>query len=281
MIGVKLNGRLGNQMFQYAFAMALADKYHTYYLIDNNRQIDLVKKYFRVHTISNNKITRKLFKKWIAPTTPLVEQEGHESVEEIMGIAKNSHLYHGYFQSELFFYNIREKIHFHFRLKESHKESFNKKYGHLFKRKVLAIHYRLGDYLTWGSKELGGTDLSLPESYYQNALRSVSDIDNYSIIVVTDDKVNIVNKLSFVENKFIVCDHEILDFQVLMNADIVISSNSSFSWWACYLNPKKPLVYAPEHWLGFKIGKEYPQSAIPPHFVKIPNVWNTWLIAIY
>ena len=52
---------------------------------------------------------------------------------------------------------------------------------------------------------------------------------------------------------------EITDFQILMNANIVISSNSSFAWWGCFLNRRQnKKVFAPKYWLGFKVKQEYP-----------------------
>ena len=65
---------------------------------------------------------------------------------------------------------------------------------------------------------------------------------------------------------------EIIDFQLIMNADIAIIANSSFSWWAAYLNAKEhKIVYAPKYWLGFKVDKEIPE--------KIMSVnWN-WINA--
>ena len=46
MIGVRLDGRLGNQLFQYAFAISLSKKYNTFYIIDNDYKVDYVKKIF-------------------------------------------------------------------------------------------------------------------------------------------------------------------------------------------------------------------------------------------
>jgi len=60
----------------------------------------------------------------------------------------------------------------------------------------------------------------------------------------------------------------ITDFQIIMNADVSILSNSSFAWWAAYLNPKKnKIIYCPQYWLGFKVKKEYPENIIP-------TAWN-------
>lgn len=264
-----LNGRMGNQMFQYAFAIALSKNYGTYYLIDNSNREDQVKKYFNVPVLASNRISRKFLKKGIAPNIQYIEQKNHEPVNYFLENAGNNCYYKGFFQSESFFHNYFEAVKKNFSIRTKYKKMFDKKYGYLFSDKVIVIHCRLGDYLTWGSELLGGADLTLPESYYTNALKKISGLNDYRIIIVTDDKTNILNKLPQITNKIIISDDEIMDFQFLINADIIISSNSTFSWWGSYLNEKNAVVYAPRNWLGFKVNKEYPPNIIPDRFIKI------------
>jgi len=73
-----------------------------------------------------------------------------------------------------------------------------------------------------------------------------------------------------VENALFANNDMITDFQIIMNADACIISNSSFAWWAAYLNSKKDKkIYCPEHWLGFKIKREYPENIIPGEWIKV------------
>ena len=58
MLCVKLQGRLGNQMFQYAFAYSLAAKFHTFYIIKSETNEDIIRKYFKVNAYKNNKRER-------------------------------------------------------------------------------------------------------------------------------------------------------------------------------------------------------------------------------
>ena len=270
MIGVRLDGRLGNQLFQYALVYSLAKKYKTFYVIDNDFKVDSVKKYFKTNIFSNNRISRQLFKNIYLPDLAYVRQLGDDLTEQTLPFIQNNQFYHGYFQSELFFQDIAGSIQRYFQIKAAHKKAFNIWYGHLFsKKKVLAIHYRLGDFLTWGGEAQGGSDLTLPESYYENALMLIEDIEDHNVVVVTDDKINIKDKLPNLKNKIIISHNEILDFQILLNADKIIASNSSFCWWAAYLNPKQPSVFAPRFWHGFKVNKEMPSNIIPVKFIKV------------
>lgn len=270
MIGVRLDGRLGNQLFQYALAYSVAKKYKTFFIIDNDNKVDSVKKYFKTNVFFNNKISRQYFKKLIVPKLPYIRQCGDDLTDNTLLLIQNNQFYHGYFQSELFFRDITNSILKYFQIKASYKKAFSIKYGDLFaNKKVLVIHYRIGDFLQWGSEAHGGVNLTLPESYYENALRMVNDPENYNIVIVTDDKINILNKLPQIKNKIIISDNEIMDFQLLMNADTIIASNSSFCWWAAYLNPKQPSIFAPRYWHGFKVRKEMPSNVLPKKFIKV------------
>ena len=67
-------------------------------------------------------------------------------------------------------------------------------------------------------------------------------------------------------NFFFVSNSEIIDFQLIMNADIAIISNSTFAWWAAYICKKKNHVIAPKNWFGFRIGREHPTGIMTDHF---------------
>jgi len=269
MIGVCLVGRLGNQLFQYAFAMAVAEKYKTFYIIDNDHKNDNVKKYFTTNVLLNNKISRGLYKKFLFGRQPYIHQIGHELVSTMVPLIKDNCYYKGFFQSELYFQLIQNSIKKKLRVRPVFEKAFAEKYGHLFGKKVLAIHYRLGDYLTWGNEAWGGANMSLPENYYLEALNQITALQTFTIILVTDDPENVAHKLPWLTNKIVISDTEIMDLQLLMHADKLIISNSSFAWWGAYLNKKNATVFAPENWLGFKVGREMPDFVIPDSFTKI------------
>lgn len=270
MIITKFQGRLGNQMFQYATAVSISKKFNTFFLID-----DLAKSAFLKYFDSRimgfyfvNKILLRLLRKKISNR---INQSGSEDVFEVKKMFKNNCYYNGFFQSENYFEGNKEYLQKRFSIKKEYKAAFNDRYGQLFnENKIIAIHCRLGDYLKWGSEELGGENLSLPQSYYENALSQIDQLETYKIIIVTDDLVNVENRFNFIKNKIIVSEEEIIDFQILQNANVLIISNSSFSWWAAYLNVQQATVYAPEYWLGFKVKMEYPVDIIPESFTKIP-----------
>lgn len=272
MIVVKLNGRMGNHIFQYAFAFAAGKKLRTNYVIDDTLTKDIFAKYFCRLSITDIGYLRKLMLKIFTlkiKKTHLI-QSGDDNIDDSLKLLTDNCYYDGYFQSVQFFKEVEQDILKRIRVKKFYRNAFDSKYSQLFNsKKILAIHYRIGDYLTWGFESLGGANVALPEDYYQKALLKITNLDEYQVIIVTDDIKSLRDCLPDINNKMIVSESEIIDFQILLNADTLIISNSSFAWWAAYLNKKKTVVYAPKHWLGFKVKREYPAGIIPQEFIEV------------
>jgi hypothetical protein len=269
MIVVRLVGRLGNQLFQYAFAMSEQKRLGIRAVIDDRSMGDRVSQYFRVRGIFRSRILKKIV--FRLNKFPTVYQDGAEDIASFFkDRIRNSINYYAYFQSEDYFAGIRNKLWDRFRIRKSFRDAFEEKYGALYKNnKILAIHCRFGDYKDYHREELGGTNFVLPESYYENALDRIPDLDDYLVVMVTDDPQACNDRTPRLKNKLLINDSEIMDFMLLMNADKLIIANSTFSWWAAYLNPKDPEIFAPEYWLGFKVNREFPNGIIPDRFTKI------------
>lgn len=133
------------------------------------------------------------------------------------------------------------------------------------------VHIRRTDYLFFGKESLGGKNMCLPDGYFINCLNKIKNINDYLIIFISDDIIyarkrfsNMYFKAQFESND------EIIDFQLLMYADVLVISNSTFAWWAAYLNQKpNKIVYAPKYWLGFKKKIEYPVNILHPNWIVV------------
>lgn len=270
MIINSLDGRLGNQLFQYSFALCLSKELKCVYIIDEKTTNDVVRKYFGVISFTDNNFVRrilillkylKIFKE--------IKQDVIECNDETIKLVENYSHYYGCFQSTDFFFKNNLLIKQKYIVKQKYVNEFKLKYNNLFKNKTLVIHYRIGDFKIFGGTEIGGINLCLPDVYYQNALKLIENKEDYEVVVVTDDIESAKDKLPEIKNKTIISDSEINDFQLLMHADVLIISNSTFAWWGAYLNHKNAKIFAPEYWLGFKIKKEFPFNIIPDNFVKV------------
>ena len=178
--------------------------------------------------------------------------------------------FNGFFQSPNYFKNYEKEVVKYFELKGSIATSYKKNYSfHKTGKTIVTVHIRKTDFLSLASYDLGGPDLSLPLSYYHNLIADIHKNENFYIFI-SDCPELILNKFDYLSEKHISIDSEIVDFQHMLNADICIIANSTFSWWAAYLNNgKNKLVYCPKYYLGFRLKKEYPVCIYPKSWIEI------------
>ncbi len=275
MIAVTLEGRLGNQLFQYAFAYTAARKLNTSFYLDKSVDDFLVPQYFEVKrdfaSLLDDKIfsingyknifrvhAKKTFYRLLnkmAFGKRIVEASSTGRAEATLSQLKDHHLYKGFFQSESYFSDYKNEVRAQFRIKTEHITAFEQISNKLDpSKKKVVIHVRRSDYI--------GLNLSLPVSYYKKAIESVGD-DDMEFIFISDDPAYVESEFSYITNKYISTHNEIIDLQFLINADVCILSNSSFSWWGAWLNTKEnKRILAPKYWLGFNEKREYPTGVL-------------------
>jgi hypothetical protein len=127
-------------------------------------------------------------------------------------------------------------------------------------KNICLIHLRTGDFIN--SKAF------LPIEYYKNAMSHMRSINPHIVFqCVTDQKeiaekllpeVEIIGSSLLKMNDAHHAQHHHggpvgIDFCLLMSAQYLIIPNSSFSWWAAYLNNNKEVVIAPKYWARFNI----------------------------
>lgn len=267
MIGIKVQGRLGNQMFQYAFGYAISRKLHTQFFLDETESSTTdLKNFFELKSYPN--LLNIKFKQFVSnllnSSYRIVEVDHGESFESIL--INDKCLYKGFFQSENYFHEYIEQVKAEFKIKKKHLINVRNHLNITDNKPLIVAHVRRTDYQIHGSENLGGKDLTLPMNYYKICLQQIEDLENYNLVFVTDDKEYVFN--NFHQNNPIISssNSSIVDFQILMDAEIIILANSSFSWWGAYLNKKATRILAPKYWLGFKVKKDYPENLIPPNW---------------
>ena len=173
-------------------------------------------------------------------------------------------LYDGFFQSEQYFKDYKEELISLFTVKQIYRKRFLLAYQQFFLTPSIVVHYRSGDYGDWD-----GGDYRIPLNYYMKALSGIPKRNEYKLYVVSDDVSDAHSVFGSIDVDMYFSESEIDDFQIMQNADILIISNSTFAWWAAYLNHKNAPIFAPKYWLGFREKKE-----IPPGITQID--WN-WI----
>jgi hypothetical protein len=271
MVAVKLEGRLGNQLFQYAFIYAAAKKLNTRFYLDKSIENFIPSKYFQLKNDFLTPLDNSFFKinsyknifsirlkrlfymmlQKVLFKSRLICTNNNQSAKEVLSSLTDGCMYSGYFQSELYFKSAATEIRAQFAIKPQYKAAYQFVADEISSPlKKIVIHVRRGDYLD--------LQIALPISYYKKALAAANYQDAFCIFI-SDDPEFIKTEFEYISNKLISESTEIIDLQWLIHADICILSNSSFSWWGAWLNanPGKR-VYAPQYWLGFDNKKDYP-----------------------
>jgi len=277
MISVRLEGRLGNQLFQYAFIYNASKKLNTSFYLDKSVDCLLLDKYFDIENdfcwcfdkyIFSIKGFKNIFShhlkyKFYGLLKSLfslkeVNVDNYADPVTKVGSISNNTIYSGFFQSEQYFKEISGEIYSIFNVKDIYKTEFETVIRNSgIADKYVVIHIRRKDYIDLG--------FALDYEYFHRAIKSIHKEENYYVFI-SDEPDDIEQRFNYIKHKYISYQSEIIDFQFINYAATCILSNSSFSWWGAYLNQNKPYIIAPKYWFGFKELKEIPVGVAPENF---------------
>lgn len=239
------NGRLGNQLFQYATGYALAKKHNTHLSIpskDANEEYSQIVETFELSNAIYN------------------DFEGIKSHYEEGSFSYNPHLMNlsdgvnikGYFQSEKYFSHVKsELINKEFKFKYNVELNGRDSLERLcLNDKILcSIHLRMGDYLNSPAFHNG-----LPIEYYLKCINKISEMEDVSrvhYLVFSDDiqRTREFFKECNLQMSFIDTDYQ-NTIWLMSKCKHHIIANSSFSWWGAWLSSSEGMVFAPSIWFG-------------------------------
>jgi hypothetical protein len=212
-------GRFGNQLFQIASTIGIA--------MSNGHDFEFPEwsysKYFS-HPLPI-KSNRKKFEILLEQSTGYNEYKLYKN--------KNYDL-EGYFQSYKYFEKYKEDIEYYFTLRSEFFYSVNPE--------LVSVHVRRTDYLS-----LQHIHPVLDLDYYIEAVKIFPE--NYKFIIFSDDISWCRDNFTFRNFEFIE-NTVVKDFSYMKNCKHNIIANSSFSWWAAYLNPNpEKIVVAPKNYV--------------------------------
>jgi len=247
MIVTKLQGGLGNQMFQYAIGKQIAMRNNTELVLDTTFYNYDRKRTYELHKFN---VTDKVAQLNFSHNCNVITENSQCFNEQILNIKDNCYL-SGFWQSEKYFKSIRQTILDTFTLK-AYSDKF-KEYDDMIKWNSVSIHIRRSDYVS--EPHTNSFHGVCPTEYYQSAISYLDNLVDISKILIFSDDIQwakdnlnlsaygeqiVVEQLSNEEDMILMskCSHNII-------------ANSSFSWWGAWLNnvPDK-IVIAPKNWFG-------------------------------
>jgi hypothetical protein len=256
MIITKLQGGLGNQLFQWAAAENLSIKHQCDIFFD--------KSYFE--SSSNGLVTR-----WNYELDKFDNLNIHEPKEFNLNriydnftfkeIPNHSYL-DGYWQSEKYFIENEKAIKNKLKINDTLKNNIYKKYP-ILQENTVSLHIRRGDYLNIQDHHPIQTI-----EYYTNCIEGL-DEKNINIIIFSNDIDWCINNLKYKNLTYAVNNTNIEDLYAMSLCSHNIIANSSFSWWGAWLNNNKnKKVFAPKKWFGPSCGLS-DSDIIPKNWIKI------------
>ncbi|MFA6087616.1 alpha-1,2-fucosyltransferase [Mucilaginibacter sp.] len=272
MIVIKLQGGLGNQMFQYAFGRSLAKRLNTELYLDITTLEDTDhppgfthRKYeldvFNVKAqIAGTKIlssvvaypkSRSAFYKLRLLKSLGIVQHLHEKKfsydADIHGLINGNTFLTGFWQSEKYFQDIADDIRRELKLPQPHDHQ-NISYQQLIQNKnAVSLHIRRGDYVGNATHPVCGME------YYQQAIQIMNkDITDPVYFIFSDDTEWAANNVVTDSENYVINHNKTnsaADMYLMSQCKHHIIANSSFSWWGAWLNPSEnKKVIAPGKW---------------------------------
>lgn len=272
-VTVRLKGGLGNQLFQYASARALAWDRAANLILDcawyerknSNRKLKVDQFPINAQHVSLTKPAR-LLRKHLSRLSPITikkmgfttlgyyitepSDNGYKPLRNLPG----SHLYmDGYWQAIQNFEHYRTQLLAELTPPPSIIESLPKQTS----SSVVSVHIRRGDYADSPNAHM------VTEQYVQNAMQQFDN--NHDFLFFSDDIKWCQQKFKSDRISFATNPSDLHDLAHMSLCAHNIIANSSFSWWSAWLNTNTDKrVIAPQPW-----------TAEDTHKDILPDNWET------
>ena len=305
MILVRINGGLGNQLFQYATARAISLKLNRKLFLD-------IAWYRNIHTQENrsdpnattprdfllnnyniqSRVVNKFHLNWIkrleirskyskfykllfdGPLNNLSYTKINQDTFPLESIQEHPHIYlTGYWQNNDIIEEYKNLLSNDLTLKRPLSPNNQDHFKSINKTNSVAIHVRRGDYIS--KPKSHEVHVSCSNNYYYDSIDYLQNkLTNLHYFIFSDDMTWVKNNLEFTINTTFIDNNE-PEYEhlfLMSQCKHQITANSTFSWWAAWLNtnPAK-IIITPKHWY---IDEHLNETVIriPKEWIKIDNM---------
>lgn len=294
-----LKGGFGNQLQQYSTGLAIARKLNAEYKVDLSFFNDeRYKKWYKLDNINvslklaNSDEIALLKNKPNAPfiykvlgkfgihseyrkKSDIIENFGFKPDKRLISLNHSAYIT-GWCSASEYVREIRTILIEQFKPKNPLSDCAKSYLDQINCSESVSIHIRRGDFL-----DLQHFFRIIPIEYYKIAVKEIfNKINNPKFFIFSNDLEWAKNNINFIENPVFVdfssCENynilaDIEEFELMKHCNHNIIANSSFSWWAAYLNVNcNKIVIAPHKWFNDKF---YQTS-----FEKFPLCPSDWLL---
>jgi hypothetical protein len=269
-----LRGGLGNQMFQYATARSLTERYKGEVVLGIGSYNDQNRKYPYPLSITNYNIS--VVKDDMEWRTNKIINEPHyhyTSIFENLDLEKMDVIISGYWQCEKYFKDIRDILIGEFTPKiiSQRVKDYLDKISQYDTSYIIAVHIRRGERVY--EEDAKKTHGLIHWSYYQETFRLMKDslTDDKLLFVIFSDDIDYARKnYNLFPGKVIYIEPG-LDYEDLFlfsQCNHAIVANSSFSWWGAWLiQNKTKIIMSPDQWV--KNPQIITKDVIPKEWIQI------------
>lgn len=261
------NGRLGNQLFQYAALIGLSKSHNQILKLKDWKYKEFFNGNYPVISEEDIEETKNL---------RYIEEPTFAYVPEWPYIRENENVdISGYLQSEKYWIHCRNQVKETLKFKESFKKEVrnNEQFEEAFKKITIAISVRRGDYVN------NPFYLQLPITYFILALHEhFPNWRDCNIVIFSDDIPYCRVHFGCLENVYFSDNNsDIEDLCLMSQCDHFIISNSTFSWWGAYLsnNENKKIIRPNGLFAGRLLKRNDSKDFYPETFVAFDHISPT------
>ncbi|MHB8206956.1 alpha-1,2-fucosyltransferase [Mucilaginibacter sp.] len=289
MIIVRLQGGLGNQLFQYAFGKKLAIQNHCELKIDTSfYRGQNLRSYLLYHfSIKENFATinecnelrerhfsklNRLLRKYLKTKLNLIEEKSLLFDPQYLKIKNYTYL-SGYWQSEEYFKDISAEIRAEFNVKTPTTIANQILLDQIVSCNAVSLHIRRGDFVIDNAvSEIHGT---CGLEYYTDAAKLLASQITDPIFYVFSDDIPWAKKHLKLSQMAIFVDINdgftaFEDIRLMQHCRHNIIANSTFSWWGAWLNPNPDkIVVAPKIWFADPAMNLQSASIVPDKWIRL------------